>query len=94
MNVYDIKEQLIRILDTQGFGCPKFPDAKLYNSLCLNFFDPEKKARVDEDGLNSIIIPYMVPTSTRTQDETVKVIYNHIMMFQLIDAETENRPKP
>ncbi len=39
MNVYDIKEQEIRILDTQGFGCPKYSDARLYNSLCLNFFE-------------------------------------------------------
>jgi hypothetical protein len=94
MNVYDIKEHRIRILDTQGFGCPRFSDPKLYNSLCLNFFDPKLKARVHQDGLNSIIIPIMITKSARVTNEQVKVIYNHIMMFQLIDAEQEGKPKP
>ena len=83
MKVYNIDkdDHKIRILDTQGFGCPKYPDAKLYNSMCLNFFDPEVKARVHEDGLNSIIIPFMVPRGGRVNDELIKVLYNHIMMF-------------
>jgi hypothetical protein len=81
MNAYDIFEHGIRILDTQGFGCLKFPDAKLYNSLCLNFFDPAVKARIHEDGLNSIIIPFKVPKGGRVSGELIEVIYNHIMMF-------------
>jgi hypothetical protein len=52
------------------------------------------KARVHEDGLNSIIIPFMINKGGRVTDELVKVIYNHIMMFQLIDAEQEDKPKP
>jgi hypothetical protein len=81
MNVYDIFEHRIRILDTQGFGCPKYPDAKLYNSLCLNFFDPKVKARIHEDGLNSIIIPFMVGKGGRVTGELIEVLFNHIMMF-------------
>jgi len=73
MKVYNIHvdDHGIRILDTQGFGCPKYPDANLYNSMCLNFFDPEVKARVHEDGLNSIIIPFMVGKGGRVTGELI-----------------------
>jgi hypothetical protein len=39
--------------------------------MCLNFFEPEVKARVHEDGLNSIVIPFMVPKSARVPEELV-----------------------
>ena len=62
--------------------------------MCLNFFDPDVKARVHEDGLNSIIIPFMVPKGGRVPDELVKAIYNQVMLFLLIGAEKDGQPKP
>ena len=50
LDAYSLKEIAggVRILDTQGVGCPEYPDIELYNKLCLNLLKPQDDK--DEDS--------------------------------------------
>lgn len=83
LNPHLIEKENLRILDSQGFGCPNYSDNDLYNKMCLNLIDPTKEppTKIKEEGISTILIPIMMNKGGRISEETIKVIYNHIMMF-------------
>lgn len=84
----------VRILDTQGVGCPNYSDLMLYRKLCINMlkkYDPngkgdeneklKKYAAIKSEGINSIVTPILIPVSDRISNEQINVLFNTVMIF-------------
>lgn len=77
----EIPEVGMRLLDSQGFNCPKYSDEYLYNMLCLNLLNPGKNVKLREEGIAAIVIPIMIPRGGRIEFTKINILYRIIMLF-------------
>jgi hypothetical protein len=77
----------LRGIDNQGFCCPDISNNYLWNKFKESLLKNEGGADYTTSGIGCFAIPIMVPQDYQIDPAHIDVIYNLIMLLNLLSPE-------